>query len=376
MKKKKIYITLLVCTICGIGLVTILFAFSEKGLQRDNSFVRVFPKEPIVKKIHEMDIEYNSYYIAGAAEGQIYLGNVTAPLNLMILDTALRKKRQVSLSLDRDSLLARAVQLRVVPPYFFLMDGTVPYIFRGSTTDWKARSFVEEEPFYFTDVQPMDSASFAIRTIDSRTRESILGKLSLSDTARISLSDKLLQKQVDGIFDTDGMLLYNHKLQRLVYTYFYRNQYIVADKDLRLDYFGKTIDTISRAQVKVSTIASKNQKKMSEPSLMVNKYSATYGKHLFVNSKLPGRLEPLEIWEQASIIDVYDLMENTYQFSFYVHDIEQDKLKKFQVLDDKFIGLIGNHIVVYQLNGDRFRNQRSALKETSNPKIKAITDSR
>ncbi len=373
MNRKKTYITLLICTLGSVGLVTLLFALSDTGLERDNSIVRRFLAEP-PKKIHELDIGYNSYYIAGATEGKIYLGNVTAPLHLMILDTTLRKKRTVTLRLDKDSIAARAIQLRVAPPYFFLMDGTVPYILRGNTMDWKARSLVEKKPFYFSSIQPMDSVSFAIRTVDSQTKKFILGKLNVSDTASVSLSDKLLQKQVDGIFDTDGMLLYNDQIQRLVYIYFYRNQYIVADNDLRLDRFGKTIDTISRAQVQVGTIASKNQRQLSAPAQVINRYSATYGKHLFVNSKLPGRLEPIEMWNQASVIDVYDLTKNIYQFSFYVDDIDQDKLKKFKVLNDKFIGLIGNHIVVYQLDKERFTEMYTNHATALGPNIISAMD--
>ncbi|MGB5819333.1 MAG: hypothetical protein WBG90_07590 [Saonia sp.] len=353
MKRKKIYITLLICALSGTGLVTILFALSEDSLHRDNSFVRRFPGHPAIKA-HELDLKINSYYIAGADEGQIYLGNPTAPLHLLVLDTALRKKQTVQLSLDRDSLQNRSIQLRVIPPHFFLMDGTMPFVFRGNTTYWKAHSMMKE-PFYFTMAQPIDSITLAIRGISNRTKENVLGKISLADTAKIDLSHELLQKQVDGVFDTDGILHYNRQLRKLVYTYFYRNQYIVADKDLQLRHFGKTIDTVSRAQVQVGTIASKNKSQLSAPALMVNRYSATYGNYLFVNSKLVGRNEPMEIWKQASIIDVYNLVENTYQFSFYVYNIGQEKLKKFQVLDDKFIGLIGNHIVVYQLDEDRFK---------------------
>ena len=365
MTQKKLHTTLLICTICSIGIVALMFAFTNKGVERDNSIVRQFPSE-LVKKVNEMDLIYDSYYIAGAAEGQIYLGNFGAPSRLLILDTTVQNKREVRLSVDQDSLAVQSVQLRVVPPHFFVIDGTVPFIFRGNTTDWKASSIMDQ-PFYFSQAQVMDSTSLAIRARSSRTREFILGKINLSDTAKISLSDKLLQKQLDGIFDTDGILQYNRQLHRLVYTYFYRNQYIVANDSLQLQLLGNTIDTISHAQLQVSTIASKNQRKLAAPPLRVNKYSATYGNYLFVNSKLLGRDEPLEMWEAASVIDVYNLVENTYQFSFYIDDIGQDKLKIFQVLNDKFIGLIGNHIVSYQLNGDRFKDLQTAAATAMDP---------
>ena len=46
--------------------------------------------------------------------------------------------------------------------------------------------------------------------------------------------------------------------------------------------------------------------------------------------------------------------KNQYLFSFYVDDIGKDKLRSFYVRNDKFIGLIGSRIVIYQLE-NRFR---------------------
>lgn len=372
MIRKKTYTSLFICMVCGIGLMFLLFSLSEHKLHRDNSFTRRFAGHPAIKA-KQLDMAYNSYYIAGADQGKIYLGNSIAPFHLVTLDTALQNKETIRLSLDQDSLPYKSIQLRVIPPHFFLMDGMMPYIFRGNTTDWKAQS-VMNKPVYFSQVEPIDSVSLVISGLSGKTKENVLGKISLSETDKVDISHDLLQKQIDGIFDTDGILLYNRQLQKLVYTYYYRNQFIVADTNLQLNHLGKTIDTISQAQIKVGTIASKNQLKMAAPALTVNKNSATYGNYLFVNSKLIGKHEPINVWKHASIIDVYNLVENTYEFSFYVYNIKKDKLRSFRVLQDKFIGLIGNHIVTYQLDTSRFKNLLPHSKEVVDSKIIALTD--
>ena len=336
--------------------MALLFAFTNKGPERNMSFKRGFLYDA-PKKIHELDLEYNGYQIAGAAEGQIYLSNPKSPLYLTVVDTTLQNKEVVHVTMDQDSLPLRSPQLRVIPPYFFIMDGTIPYILRGNIRDWKAYSILNN-PLYFTNAQPMDSVTLAIRTISNKTNELTLGTIHLSDSATMTLSHKLLQKQVDGVFDVDGTLNYNQQRQQLIYTYRYRNQYIVANDSLELQWLGKTIDTISQAQIQVGTIASKNQKKLAAPALTVNKYSTTSGNYLFVNSQRLGKTESLVVWEKSSVIDVYDMVKNRYEFSFYVEDIEKHKLKTFYVLDDTFIGLIGNHIVTYQL-GDRFKKAQT-----------------
>ncbi|MDO5978208.1 hypothetical protein [Flavivirga spongiicola] len=367
MTKKKLYISLLICTIGSIGLMTLLFAFTQKELQRDTSFLRGFLPTP-PNKVHQLDLEYNGYYIAGTAEDKIYLSNTKSPLYLIAIDTALQNKQEIHLTIDQDSLPLRSPQVRVISPYFFLMDGTIPYVLRGNTTDWKAYSILENR-LYFTNAEPIDSTTLAIRTISKKTQEFTLGTIHLSDSSKMTLSHKLLQKQVDGIFDVDGTLQYNRQRKQLIYTYRYRNQYIVANDSLELQFLGKTIDTISQAQIKIGTISSKNQQKMAAPALKVNKYSATSGNYLFVNSKLLGNRESLILWKKSSVIDVYNIVDNSYKFSFHVEDIGENKLKSFYVLDDKFIGLIGNHIVIYQLR-NLFNNIKPSSLTNQNNKQK------
>lgn len=234
---KKTYTVLFICMVCGIGIMSLLFLFSEHKLHRDNSFTRRFPGHPAIKA-KQFDLTYNSYYIAGADLGKIYLGNSIAPFHLVTLDTTLQNKETIRLTIDQDSLEYKSMQLRVIPPHFFLMDGMMPSLFRGNTSDWKARSIMNK-PAYFSQIEPIDSVSLVIKGVSGKTRENVLGKISLSETDKVDLSHDLLQKQIDGIFDTDGILLYNRQLQKLVYTYYYRNQFIVADTDLQLNHLGK-----------------------------------------------------------------------------------------------------------------------------------------
>ncbi|TGV04058.1 MauE/DoxX family redox-associated membrane protein [Flavivirga rizhaonensis] len=363
---KKLYKSLFLYTIGSIGFIVILFAFTKKGTQRDTSFKRAFLYNP-PKKIHDLDLEYNGYHIAGVDEKQIYLSNPRSPLYVTVVDTALQNKQNIHLTMDLDSLPFRSSQLHVIPPYFFLTDGTIPFILRGNIKDWKAYSMLEE-PLYFINAQAMDSVTLAVRTMSNKTNEFALGTIRLTDSAKMTLSHKLLQKQVDGVFDVDGILQYNQERELLIYTYRYRNQFVVADDSLQLQLRGNTIDTISQAQIQVGTIASKNQQKMAAPALTVNQNSATDGNYLFVNSKLLGKAEPIEIWESSSVIDVYNLENNYYEFSFYVEDIGKNKLKAFHVLHDKFIGLIGNHMVTYQL-ANHFKKLQPAAITAQNKKI-------
>ncbi|UPT69973.1 MAG: hypothetical protein M0D53_12635 [Flavobacterium sp. JAD_PAG50586_2] len=166
----------------------------------------------------------------------------------------------------------------------------------------------------------------------------------------IKQNPALLQKQIDGRFDTDGVLSYDGYTNQLVYIYYYRNQYIVADSKLNLIHRGNTIDTTTRAKIKVAFIKDRNEKKFSAPPMTVNKNAYAYKGLLFVNSALMGRYESEKMWKQASIVDVYDYKNRRYIVSFYVYNIDGERLADFAVQGNNFYGIVGTHLVSYKMS--------------------------
>lgn len=341
----------------GTGSVLSLFFLSEDIMHNRNNFVRRFPPHPAIYD-RALDLKINSYYIAGMDEKYIYLGNVTAPLHIKVLDTTFQIIEETEISLSKMDILFRTTSIQIVPPNFFFIDGTVPIIFSGKVKDWKANLRLTKG--FFSLAVPVGPETFAIRTRSSKTNEDVLGLLKIGDCPSIELTEDILEKQIDGIFDTDGMLLYNDQLKKVIYTYYYRNQFFVMDANniLTTDFIGNTIDTISQAQIKIDYVSSKKMNKMSAPPLIVNQSTATYGDYLFVHSGLLGKFEPKSTWRRSSVIDVYNLVKNTYAFSFYIPDREGEGLSQFRVYKDKMVCMVGNHIVLYELRDELFRNTK------------------
>lgn len=339
----------------GIAIVSVLFLLSEDIMQHRNNFVRRFPDK--VHKVYDTDLNFNSYYFAGAANGKIYLGNHTASLLLTEIDTTLKTKKEIVVHIDNMKLPFRSLELKVQPKYFYAIDATVPCVFRGKTGNWKAAT-ISATGKPFANPVIIDSNKIAFRTHKSNT-ESILGMRTFTKRDSSWVNPDLLQKQIDGIFDVDGTLLFDAGTNKLVYLYFYRNQYIVTDAKLNLSFRGKTIDTISKAQIKVAFNKDRNEKKLSAPPLTVNRSGTVNRGLLFVNSGLIGKFEDVKLWSQASIIDIYDINSNTYLESFYVYNIDKVKLKKCLVYNNNFYAIIGSHLVSYKLSHsivNRFTN--------------------
>jgi len=336
---------------CGglmsIGLIFALFYMSENLIHHYNNFTRRFPHFPAVLD-KEMNLQADSYYFAGSDNGKIYLGNYTAPLQILEIDSALQTKTIHRIKLDKMNLPFTTIQIKILAPYFYVVDGNVPCIFKGKTTDWKASYIMRGNP-YFSQFAPIDSTKIAFRTILKKTKTNTLGLFDLTDTTAIKFEPKLIEKQIDGVFDTDGQTLYDAAFEKLVYIYTYRNQYSVTDKNLKLLYRGNTIDTTAHANLKVVTISNSGETKLSAPPLIVNNTSAVFKNTLFVSSNLPGKYESLEMWKKAAIVDVYNLENRSYLLSFYIYNSDGKKMRSFYIDGDKLYVLIGSKIVIYKL---------------------------
>lgn len=344
-KSKIIYATLAATTIISSFSIALLYLISDDISRHHNSFIRQFFQSASLTK--DIQLTYNSYYISGEENGTLYLGNTTNPLKIIIIDSSFTINKIKRITLTDTSLPFRSLSVKINAPYFYAIDGTVPCIFKGNITDWKA-SLQWKSDTHFSHPQVVDSSTIAFRS-QNNTGKSTVGILHFK-TDSVIYGRNILQPQIDGNFDSDGSLHYDPKTKQFIFLYRYRNQYTVTDSIMQVKYRGDTIDTISKAQISIVEVKSRGEKKMSTPPLIVNKGSAVDNGLLFVNAGLMGRYEPESMWNDASIIDVYNLKKQSYISSFYIYNVEKSKLRSFIVRGNKLYGLIGSHLVSYKIS--------------------------
>ena len=170
----------------------------------------------------------------------------------------------------------------------------------------------------------------------------------------VEIYSGILKTKGDGIFDTDGMLLYNQDLKKVIYVYYYRNSFVVAGDNFKSFYEGKTIDTITQVPMDFAYLKGNTEKKFARQPEKVNRYAATSGNYLFVKSDRLGRYEMEEMSRQASIIDVYDLSKGSYEFSFYLYHYAGEEIQSFMVYWDILVGLTKKHLVATRLKKAHF----------------------
>lgn len=350
LAKKNAYYIIILRLLFLTAIIAIVmygaFRISEQIISYHNSFIRRFPPH-LVEPKDTIELEFPTFYFAGAGNGKIYLGNQRAVLQVSELDTIRFQINNYALHLKKRDTLYKSLQLRVQPPYFFIADGTTPLLFRGLTTDWQAYP-IPIKGRKFNQISIIDFQTLAVRSRKPGSGENAISIFSLDSTGIDN--DSLLKKQIDGLFDTDGKLHHDHLTGRLLYCYKYRNGYITFGRDLTSAVQRTTIDTTSKAQISVVHVKSRGELKFDKPPLTVNRTSFFYGGLLFVNSGLPGRFERLEVWNDASIIDVYNVESGAYLLSFYIYNMRKKGVRQIFVHGNSFYSLNGSSLLQYKLS--------------------------
>lgn len=340
---------LVILTVVATATISTLFVTSENKLHKENPFIRRFI-QGAASLTAEVPLHNGTLFFAGSSRDKIYIGDYMAPLHVFEYDTTLKTKTHFKIELDSDNHPFQRVQLRIAGADFFLMDGTVPVIYRGKIRDWKATSIKSIDVPYFSTAEIIDSATIAFRSRQKLSLNNVLGRYNFSEPAKVKFNPALLQKQIDGYFDTDGIMHYDQESKNLIYTYYYRNQFIVSDDQLVLIYRGKTIDTTSRANIKVEYIKELNQRKLASSSIPVNKLSTHNQNLLLINSTLRGQFETVEMWKRAAIVDVYNTQNNTYLSSIYIYNIKNEKLRDMLLINQELFVIIGQTLQRYSLS--------------------------
>jgi len=346
---KRTIILLTTCFVIGASSVVALYAINKKIVHKPNNFLRTYYNKILRKRTENLDLKYNSYYLAGIADNNIYLGNVSNPLHLIKANYTLTDTQHVRLNVSIENLKStQSIWIKIGSPYFYIVDGNMPWVLRGKLNEWIADRFIVDST-YFSQIVPINGHSFGIRTQLRENGEYILGKIQLKAPHQ-QLKAGLLQKQIDGFFCTDGVLNYNSEINKLVYTYYYRNEYIVYDTNLRLDYRGHTIDTFSRAQLTIGYITSDSTATLTSRKT-INTMAQTSGNCLFIASNLMAKNDISGILDTQTIIDVYDLRYNRYKFSFTITNLShRDKVRDFRIFQNKLLVVLFDHeLACYEL---------------------------
>ncbi len=333
----------LILGVVTVGSSALLFALHAMSSESKNlqyaSFSRTFEAPAVAV---DTVIIGRSYYVAGQTNHCLYFGSGKTPSRLIEFELSSGDTVHHVLSLDGD-VYYRSLQVAVDSPYFYMADGGTPFIYRGTTETRQAHLYRDD--FYFSKLLPYYATTMAVVAVshNENTIEKVVGQ------DKPILYRDILEEQGEGTFSTDGMLVADHPVRRLVYLYFYRNEYLVLDTAMEIQFRGNTIDTISTANLVVKKTRN-NTYQLGAPPLIVNKGVSVDGDKLYVHSNLRAKNESVEDFERHAVVDVYDLSSGTYARSFYVPPLGEKNMRSFVVVGKYLYGMHDGQLVTYRLN--------------------------
>ncbi|MEG1591277.1 MauE/DoxX family redox-associated membrane protein [Chryseobacterium sp.] len=337
---------LVLISVISILSLVALHQRSEYILHRENNFTRRFLKHPLDLD-KRFDLKYNSYYFAGATKDSVYLGNTTTPFRLFSIDYNLTAINEQRITPDRYDFTFKSPKINVQYPRYYLYDGTVPVIYAGE----KGKSNVQTISYkqtYFTQLRNLSPDSFAAVRYSGEKAIQTLGLVLPLQEKPVIEKPNLLEKVNDGVFDTDGKLLFDDTSKKVVYVYTYKNKFIVLDQHLENSKSYKTIDDITIPDIQVVQLKT-GEKKMKNPPLIVNRSATVHCGVLFIESPRLGKNENKLQKGKSITIDMYAIGEQKYLGSFYLPTIEESKFNEFWISGNHLYTLIGNELFRYRL---------------------------
>lgn len=353
-RRKALHLGVLLVT--ASGFVTILFLSSEHIIKKENNFTRRYMPHPVTEE-KRLTLPGDAYYFAGTAQNQVWLGNTGAPFLLTSADSALTVLKEMKIKPDHSPYLFRSVRLAVSGNRFYAYDGSVPVIYSGELGQAEAKTLSHKQA-YFDQLEATDSLSFGIRTQSSKTRSHVIGLLKPQADQPLQLNEKLLKNGRDGIFAADGQLLQDPATEKLIYLYYYRNEFLVTDYGMRRFANYNTIDTAGVQRVSSVRLPS-GAEQMSAPPVTVNKKASAYGGLIFIESDRLGLHEDKTLRKRAAVIDVYSIAEQRYTGSFYLSRPENIKRIQFLATDRHLFVLAGSELIRYRFAQNVTRNFES-----------------
>lgn len=340
------------CTVSVLVLFCVVTLHSKQNTYRGGGFVRNFEQNfsPIPTDTFYLE-QRNQHYIAGTSSTSAFLASHSYPGQVLVIDHIRKTSTRINIHVsDTTSFVISALRVAVDSPDFYLSDGTSPVIYKGLIVDGRAETKLIPED-YFTDYLPLSNNSAIVRSLGG-SRVNLLGKINTKNGKSI-FQTNMLRTQIDGLFCTSGQMILDKLSGRFVYTYSYRNEYIVADTSLNTFWTGRTIDTTNLAKIRTIDTKKRTARYLASPPVIVNRKIAIHDNKLFINSEMLSDGESITVLNYNSIIDVYDLLEKIYKGSFYIPTFRGKKLNDLYFIQPRILcALYPDAIIVYTINAE------------------------
>lgn len=345
--KNKIIILL---ALLAIATVSVFVLPDSTKLVSSSGFYRHFPPN-LLSESRQYELGNPFYYIAGYTSKAVSLANRQHVDSVGRMTLELDDLTQTALPLPKDKKLVwSAARIRVDSPMVYFTEHINRYFFNSI---WGAGQRSKSGFIALRNSQqllPISARRIVSKVYDPALSQNILQTVDLEDAEPKRSARYILEKQVDGVFCTDGVLRYDPGSGLLLYVYHYRNRFVLLDQNLKALLSGKTIDTTAHVNFSVGSF-SKNATMISSfstPPKLVNSNAFFNSQYIFVVSALISENEKPSDFRKTSVIDIYRI-DGDYLYSVKVPDLKGEKVRDFIVSGDRLVLLYKSTLLSYKL---------------------------
>jgi hypothetical protein len=328
------------CLLAGVCMVVGLYLLTIADQRKNNGFSRKLVQNAFNNPV-DLDLHSKYYYIAGVSNAHIYLGNYDTPTHFLAVNLQTLEKKYYTIKTPPGlRYFWNYSRLQVDSPHVYFTEGMTPTLFGGTLQKPDLKPLLKTKDHFRTALVLSDSLIIA-KSIDESVKENRFSRFSAHDTGTF-LSGKILEKQGEGLFSTDGLLNYDPQTRRLVYVYYYRNTFFTMDTNFKIDYIAHTIDTNSRVKIHVGAVKTEQKITMLSPPLFVNKNCCTDQGFLYIISPLRADNQDFNKFKKLVCIDQYDLKKGNYRQSSEIPLDGWSKCSDFRIKGNYCL-LLGDH---------------------------------
>ena len=323
--------------------VSLLYLQSEKQIRKNNNFTRRYIPHAVEEETH-LNIDYNSFYFMGDDSHNLYLGNTTAPLNITVVKKDLSGFSKYRIPLETKSYQFKSLKIAWKAPFYYIYDGTVPVIFKGTISNNDPLHKVTENEMFFDQLNVLSEENYLFRSQSSKFKNFVLGYYQNNI---VKLEYDLLGTDEAGYIDNDGLLLSDLQTKMSVYLYYYKNEFVAFDHAKSRNSNRLKMIGFQKEQKTETVKLPDGSTKIKNPLQQSVKNAFVTNNLLFVNSNSKAVHDGTMQWNKSSIIDLYKINQQYYSGSFLVPNRHGEKVKDMFIAGEYLYILIGNEIVKY-----------------------------
>jgi|GEM_PF-4808862 len=329
----------------AITCVVLFFNFLPESSNVKNGFNRIYLKKPI--KIQAISsLKNENYSFVKLTPNLISLYNFNMPYNLLEISADLKTMRQKRINFVQNGDKFDGLnKVAFIDRDTFILSGASSTAYKiGIYSKTNTEGKLTRYGFYQSEIANDNSFFLVKDTIVDQTKRRVLSNVNWKGEINHSY---MPPKQIDGYFCTDGLFKISKKTQHLIYMYYYRGEFICLDSNLNIVYNAKTIDTITQAVFKLKT---RGQFIVhASPPNVVNKRFYIDEEKIYMHSNIKSDNENGKNFKDNGEIDVYNLNNGSYLYSFYIPKLSHGLIKEFIINKNTMVVLYDSAIAVFKI---------------------------